>query len=87
MNFRSYDTEKKTWVLRWLNATGSVWLELGPEEFGGVRANDRTITLNLIDTFAPDVLSRATFLNISESHFTWRGEGLPIKDGLGRSSW
>lgn len=73
MNFRSYNVEKKTWVMRWLNATG-FWLELGPEKLGGVRVAPKTITFNFTDTFAPDALTRITFSNISESHFTWIGE-------------
>jgi hypothetical protein len=74
MNFRSYSSEKKTWVMRWLNATGSFWLELGPEKLGGVRVAPKTITFNFIDTFAPDSLTRVTFSNISESQFTWSSE-------------
>lgn len=74
MNFRSYSVEKKTWVMRWLNATGSFWLELAPEKLGGVRVAPKTITFNFVDTFAPDALTRVTFSNISESHFTWSGE-------------
>lgn len=74
MNFRSYSVERKTWVMRWLNATGSFWLELGPEKLGGVRVTTKTITFNFIDTLAPDALTRVTFSNITESHFTWSGE-------------
>jgi len=73
MNFRSYSVEKKTWVMRWLSAAG-FWLELGPEKLGGVRVTPRTITFNMIDSFAPDALTRVTFSNISERHFTWTGE-------------
>ena len=73
MNFRSYSVEGKTWVMRWLNATG-FWLELGPEKLGGVRVTPKTITFNFIDTFAPDSLTRVTFSNISEGHFTWSSE-------------
>jgi hypothetical protein len=74
MNFRSYSIEKKAWVMRWLDATRSFWVELGPEELGGVRVNQETITFNLIDKFAPDAMSRVTFSNISADHFTWREE-------------
>jgi hypothetical protein len=72
MNFRSYSAEKKTWVMRWLDATRSFWVELGPEELGGVRVNATAITFHLIDRFAPDAISRVTFSNISANHFTWR---------------
>lgn len=74
MNFRSYSVEKKTWVMRWLSATSSFWLELGPEKLGGVRVTSKTITFNFIDTFAPEALTRVTFSNISERNFTWSGE-------------
>ena len=73
MNFRSYSVEEKTWVMRWLNATG-FWLELGPEKLGGVRVTPKTITFNFIDTFAPDSLTRVTFSNIAETHFIWSSE-------------
>jgi hypothetical protein len=43
MSFRSSSVEKKTWVMRWLNATGSSWLELGPEKLGGVRVAPRPL--------------------------------------------
>ena len=74
MNFRSYSVEKKTWMMRWLDATRSFWVELGPEKLGGVRVNPKTITFNLIDKFAPDAISRVTFSNISANHFTWSEE-------------
>lgn len=73
MNFRSYNVEKKTWVMRWLNATG-FWLELGPERLGGVRVAPTTISFNFIDTLAPDALTRVTFSDISQSHFKWSSE-------------
>ncbi len=74
MNFRSYSVEKKTWVMRWLDATRSFWVELGPETLGGVHINSKTITFNLIDKIAPDAISRVTFSNISTDHFTWSEE-------------
>ncbi len=74
MNFRSYSVEKKTWVMRWLNATGSFWLELGPEKLGGVCVAHKTITFHFIDTVAPDALTRVTFSKMTESHFMWSSE-------------
>jgi hypothetical protein len=74
MNFRSYSVEKKTWMMRWLNARGSFWLELGPEQLGGVRVTNETITFDFIDTLAPDAITRVTFSNITDSHFTWSAE-------------
>jgi hypothetical protein len=72
MNFRSYSVDRRTWVMRWLDATRSSWVELGPERLGGVRVSQETITFNLVDIFAPDAISRVTFSNISPDHFTWR---------------
>jgi hypothetical protein len=74
MNFRSYSVEKKTWVMRWLNVAGSFWLELGPDNLGGVRVSDKTITFNFIDPSAPNTLNRVTFSSISDSNFAWSGE-------------
>ena len=58
----------------WLDATRSFWVELGPEELGGVYVTPEAITFKLIDRFAPDAISRVTFSNISADHFTWREE-------------
>jgi hypothetical protein len=74
LNFRSFSVEKKAWVMRWLDATRSFWVELGPEELGGVRVSPEMITFHLIDKFAPDAISRVSFSNISADHFTWREE-------------
>ena len=74
MNFRSYSVEKKTWIMRWLDARQSSWLELGPQKLGGVHVAPKTSTFKMIDTFIPDLLNRVTFSNISESNFTWTGE-------------
>ena len=74
MNFRSYSAEKKRWVMRWLDGTRSFWVELGPEELGGVRVTPDAIGFKLVDRFAPDAISRVTFSNISADHFTWREE-------------
>jgi hypothetical protein len=73
MNFRFYSVEKQTWVMRWLSTAG-FWSELGPENLGGVRVTPETITFAMIDSFAPDALTRVTFSDISESQFTWTGE-------------
>ena len=74
MNFRSYSLEKKTWIMRWLDGTRSVWVDLGPQELGGVRVNADTIVFNLIDRFAPDAISRVTLSNMSAHRFAWREE-------------
>jgi hypothetical protein len=74
VNIRSYNVEKNTWVMRWLDATRSLWVELGPEELGGVRITPDTISFHLIDRFAPDALSRVTFSHMTADGFRWREE-------------
>jgi hypothetical protein len=74
VNFRSYDPAKKTWNMKWLNALGGSWIDLGPEELGGVQIDDQGITYCLKEPVAPHVFSRSTYTNISENRFTWRGE-------------
>lgn len=71
-NYRSYSTAKKAWILKWHEVLTSTWLDLGPEELGGVRVNDTSITYTA--QFQPKLLHRMTYFNISEDHFTWRGE-------------
>lgn len=70
--YRSYNTDKNTWILKWHDALASTWLDLGPEELGGVRINDTSITFK--HHAGPDSLVRCTFLDISNNHFIWRGE-------------
>jgi hypothetical protein len=74
MNFRSYSAEQNAWVMRWLDATRSSWVELGPAALGGVRVEAGTITFCLADSFAPGAICRVTFSNISAGHFTWTEE-------------
>lgn len=71
-NYRSYNSEKKAWVLKWQEALTATWLDLGPAELGGVQVTDNSITYQA--WFLPDVLHRMSYLNISADHFTWRGE-------------
>lgn len=74
MNFRSYDANKKTWNLKWLNALAGTWVDLGSEDLGGVKADGKTITYSMKEPLAAHRLTRATYTNNSKSHFTWRGE-------------
>ena len=43
MNFRAYDASRREWNIKWLNALTGTWIDLGPEELGGVRF-ERMIT-------------------------------------------
>lgn len=74
MNLRSYDVKKKAWTMKWLNALGGTWVDLGPEELGGVKMDDQSITYSYKEPVGTHALTRSTYLNISDSHFTWRGE-------------
>jgi len=74
VNLRSYDAEKKTWNMKWLNALAGTWVDLGPEELGGVQDDKKAITYVMKEPVGPHKLTRATYTNISENHFTWRGE-------------
>ncbi|UCG52917.1 MAG: hypothetical protein JSW58_04995 [Candidatus Latescibacterota bacterium] len=80
-NYRSYNSNKGVWVMKWHDALASTWLDLGPEELGGVQVSDTSITFrhhvppDLVGKlFPPQSLFRVTFSNISENHFTWQAE-------------
>jgi hypothetical protein len=74
MNFRAYDAVNKTWNMKWLNALDGTWVDLGPEEFGGVRFDGQSIIYVLKEPVASHAYTRATYTDISRRHFTWRGE-------------
>jgi len=74
LNLRAFDPAKKTWNMKWLNALAGTWVDLGPEELGGVLADGNAITYKMKEPVAGHALTRATYTNISEDHFTWRGE-------------
>jgi hypothetical protein len=74
LNLRAYDAKKKTWNIKWLNALGGSWVDLGADELGGIKIDEKGITYSMKEPVASHVLTRATYTNISENHFTWRGE-------------
>jgi Protein of unknown function (DUF1579) len=74
MNLRAYDAAKQAWNMKWLSALAGTWVDLGPEELGGVSFDGRSITYVLREPMAAHAYTRATYTNISETHFTWRGE-------------
>lgn len=74
VNLRAYDATKKAWNMKWLNALGGTWTDLGPEEQGGVQIGEKGITYRMKEPVASHVLTQATYMNISETHFTWLGE-------------
>jgi hypothetical protein len=74
LNLRSYDAKKKSWNLKGLNALPGTWTDLGPEELGGVVADGKAISYLMKEPIAQHVFTRATYTNMSEDHFTWRGD-------------
>jgi hypothetical protein len=74
LNLRAYDAAKQMWNIKWLNALAGTWVDLGPEELGGVRFDNHSITYIFEEPVAAHAYTRATYTNISETHFTWRGE-------------
>jgi hypothetical protein len=74
MNFRTYDATKETWNIKWLNALAGTWVDLGPEELGGITFDGQSIIYAFKEPMAAHAYTRATYTNISEKHFTWRGE-------------
>lgn len=74
VNLRAYDVKNGAWALKWLNALDGAWLDLGPEELGGVQTDGQSISYSFEEPVGPHALTRATYLDISPSRFTWRGE-------------
>jgi len=74
MNFRTYDAARQLWNIRWLNALTGSWTELTSEGFGGVRLDDHSIIYTFKEPMADHAFTRVTYTNISNTHFTWRGE-------------
>ncbi|HEY0702038.1 MAG TPA: hypothetical protein VGD60_04655 [Candidatus Acidoferrales bacterium] len=74
MNVRAYDSEKKKWNMKWLNALAGDWTDLGTDEMGGVRVDEKTISYVVKEPMAAHALTRITFTNDSAEQFTWRGE-------------
>jgi hypothetical protein len=75
MNFRAYDVKGQAWNIKWLNALSGTWVDLAPEELGGVRFDGPSIIYAFKEPMATQTYTRATYTSVSETHFTWRGEG------------
>ena len=74
VNLRAYDAQKKTWNMKWLNAMQGTWVDLGPEELGGVNVEGGSIRYEMREPMAAHAYTRATYTPVSEEQFTWRGE-------------
>ena len=74
-NFRIYDAAKQVWNIKWLNALEGTWTDLTSEQFGGARFDGQSVTYAFkSERGAQWPFTRATYTNISKTHFTWRGE-------------
>jgi hypothetical protein len=60
--------------MKWLNALAGNWVDLGAEELGGVRADEKTISYCMKELVGRHALTRATYAKVSPDHFTWRGD-------------
>jgi len=74
LNLRAYDSKKKTWNMKWLNALTGTWTDLGSEELGGVRADGKTIEYVIKEPVAQHAFTRVAYVAVSPDHFTWRGD-------------
>ncbi len=74
MNFRSYDAKNKAWNMKWLDALSGAWTSLGSEEMGGIEVDEKEISYVMKEPTAAHAFTRATYTNVSDDHFTWRGE-------------
>jgi hypothetical protein len=74
LNIRAYDAAKEIWNIKWLNALAGTWTDLAPSELGGLRFDGQSIIYAFKEPVAAHAYTRATYTNISKTHFTWRGE-------------
>jgi hypothetical protein len=79
--YRLFNTDSKTWVMKWLDALDATWLDLGPEDLGGVSVREGTITFRhrrprgrAGRLFPLHSLFRNTFFDIAEAGFRWRSD-------------
>jgi hypothetical protein len=73
-NFRAYDATQQAWNMKWLNALAGTWMDLGTEELGGVTFDGQSVFYLLREPAPSHAYSRSTYTNISDTHFTWRGD-------------
>lgn len=74
VNLRAYDAKKKAWNMKWLNALAGTWVDMGPEDLGGVKGDKKTVTYSMKEPVAAHAFTRATYTHTSSERFTWRGE-------------
>jgi hypothetical protein len=74
MNFRTYDSARQAWNIRWLSGPGGNWTDLVSEELGGVQVKGSSIVYAFREPMAGHAYTRATYTAHSPTHFTWRGD-------------
>jgi hypothetical protein len=74
LNFRAYDAANDLWHIKWLDALTGRWTDLGPPELGGVTFDGTSIVYAFKEPMMEHAYTRAMYTNISDTHFTWRGE-------------
>lgn len=75
LNVRAYDASKKSWNIRWVDGLSGRWTDLGSEELGGVQFEGTSASYRFKEPMMPHTFTRATYTNVSDRHFTWKGEG------------
>jgi hypothetical protein len=73
-NFRVFDATRRAWNMKWLHALTGTWVDLGPEDLGGVRFEGKSVIYAFREPMAAHPYTRATYTSGSDTHFTWRGE-------------
>jgi len=74
MNYRVYEPARRAWNLKWLHVLSGTWIDLGPEELGGVTFDGPSVSYIFKEPMAGHQFTRATYTSVSDTHFTWRGE-------------
>jgi hypothetical protein len=74
LNVRAYDAATKSWNIKWIDGLSGRWTDLGPERLGGVHFDGTSVSYRFEEPMMGHALTRATYTNISERHFTWKGE-------------
>jgi len=79
INIRSYNA-KGGWIMKWFDALNSSWLDLGPQELGGVDVKGSTISFK---HFAENnTIVKITFYDITRNFFWWKAD---ISNDLGET--
>ena len=70
-NIRMYNTEQKSWRMKWIDAMDATVIKQGTKELGGVKCGDSSISFHIAHE-SGEIL-RAKYTNISHDSFHWQG--------------